>query len=240
MLRAELRPAETAQRIVAVSANEADIIREHVRRSVTVLSYPALLRPTAAPWRARQGLLFVGAAAQIDGPNGDSLVQLLNGPMQAWAAQGTRLRVAGRGTGPGGWLAAHAGPQVELVGTVADLVPLYDAALAFVAPTRYGAGIPIKVLDAARHGLPVIASPFVAVQLGWRDGEELLVARDHEDWVVAAQRLARDEPLWQGLRARALDAVQRGHGPERFASGIGEAAFGDAGGYGTTDRVPAR
>lgn len=230
-LRAELRPAESAHRVVAVSVTEAGIIGEHVRRPLVVASYPATLRPMATPWRTRRDLLFVGAAPGMDGPNGDSLLQLLAGPMPALAADGTRLRVAGRGTGARGWLAAHAGANVELLGPVADLTPLYDAALAFVAPTRFGAGIPIKVLDAARHGLPVIATPFVAAQLGWRDGGELLVAHDLEGWVRAARRLARDEVLWHDLRERALTALQREHAPERFAARIGEAAFGDANDY---------
>lgn len=225
-LRAELRPAETAHRIVAVSPAEAAIIGEHLRRPIVVASYPAQPRPPATRWRDRSGLLFVGAAAEADGPNGDSLRQLLAGPMAALSADGVRLRVAGRGTGAGGWLAAHANANVELVGPVADLSPWYDVALAFVAPTRYGAGIPIKVLDAARHGLPVIATPFVASQLGWRDGEELLVARDPQEWVGAVRRLAADEVLWQGLRERAWAALQREHAPERFTARIRDAAFG--------------
>ena len=229
LLRAELRPAELADRIVAVSSAEAAVIREHVGRPVAVLSYPAHPRPTANAWNARRALLFVGAADLPDTPNGDSLVHFLRDVMPDLAARGVRLGVAGRGTAADGWLAAHAGPQVDLLGMVGDLEPLYAAALAFVAPTRYGAGIPIKVLDAARHGLPVIASPFVAAQLGWRDREELLVARDAADWALAAGELARDPVLWQDLRACALAALERDYAPARFAACVGEVAFGDAG-----------
>ena len=229
LLRAELRPAETAHRIVAVSASEAAIIGEHVRRPMVVASYPATLQPMATPWRERRGLLFVGAAPRRTVPTATACCNCWPVPCPRLPPAARGCTWPGRGTGAGGWLEAYAGANVELVGPVADLAPLYDTALAFVAPTRYGAGIPIKVLDAARHGLPVVATPFVAAQLGWRDGEELLVAHDPDGWVRAVRRLAVDEALWHGLRERAMTALQREHAPQRFAARIGEAAFGDAG-----------
>jgi hypothetical protein len=35
----------------------------------------------------------------------------------------------------------------------------------FAAPTRYSPGIPLKVHDAAAHGLPVVRTPLMAEQL---------------------------------------------------------------------------
>src|SRR6516165_5151624 len=42
---------------------------------------------------------------------------------------------------------------VRLVGPVADLHPLYDAARVFVAPAHVAAGVPIKILEATAAGL---------------------------------------------------------------------------------------
>jgi Glycosyl transferases group 1 len=228
LLRAELLPAESARAIVAVSRPEAVLIEEIVRRPVFVASYPAHAVPTRAAWSARRDLLFVGAATGSDSPNGDSLTWFLATMMPELPA-GLRLRIAGRGTGSDGWLRSLAGPKVDLLGALGDLVPLFDSSLAFVAPTRYGAGVPIKVLDAARHGLPVIASSFIAGQLGWRDGEELLVADDAETTKRAALALMNDETLWIRLREKALAALARDHDPERFRATVRAAAFGTAG-----------
>ena len=40
-------------------------------------------------------------------------------------------------------------PAVEVVGSVDDLSPYYERARILVGPTRFGAGIPIKILEAA-------------------------------------------------------------------------------------------
>ena len=67
-------------------------------------------------------------------------------------------------------------PRITLRGMVEDIEPLYDAHRIFVAPTRYAAGMPYKVHEAASFGLPVVASELLRRQLGWQSGRDLLVA----------------------------------------------------------------
>jgi len=81
-------------------------------------------------------------------------------------------------------------------------------------PTRYAAGIPHKAHEAAAHGLPMVATPLIAAQLGWHD--ELLVGDGAANFAAACLRLHRDAVLWQALRESALRAVERDCSPAAF------------------------
>jgi glycosyltransferase involved in cell wall biosynthesis len=106
------------------------------------------------------------------------------------------------------------------LGKVEDLVPLYDRARVFVAPSRFAGGIPLKVYEAAAHGVPVVASTLIAQQLGWRHDVELLVADTPEEFAAHCLRLHDDPALWQRLRDAALHATRRDCGIPSFADSL--------------------
>jgi glycosyltransferase involved in cell wall biosynthesis len=110
-----------------------------------------------------------------------------------------------------------------VLGTVADLGPLYDRARVFIAPTRFAAGIPYKVHHAAAHGLPTVVTGLLAEQLGWRDGHELLAAGDARGFASACARVYRDEALWRTLRAGALARLETDCAWPPFAATVEEA-----------------
>jgi glycosyltransferase involved in cell wall biosynthesis len=89
-----------------------------------------------------------------------------------------------------------------------------------IAPTRFAAGIPHKVTEAAAHGVPVVLTPLLAGQLGWSEGVEALVAEGPAAFAAAVRRVHDDSDLWIQLRRAALAAVRRDHSPERFQSAV--------------------
>ena len=95
---------------------------------------------------------------------------------------------------------------MTLRGVVADLEPVYGAHRVFVAPTRYAAGIPYKVHEAASFGIPIVSTERLAGQLGWTPGDALLAApaSDPAGYAALIVALYRDEALWSRLRAGAL------------------------------------
>jgi glycosyltransferase involved in cell wall biosynthesis len=100
--------------------------------------------------------------------------------------------------------AQHSG-QIDLLGAVEDLAALFDRSRVFVAPTRYAAGIPHKVHQAASLGVPVVATFLLAQQLGWENERHLLVADSAEDFAAAVSRLFYNATLWEtfkGLSSR--------------------------------------
>src|SRR6185312_14191766 len=109
-------------------------------------------------------------------------------------------------------------PRITLRGTVADTLPLYAGHRVFVAPTRYAAGLPYKVNEAASFGLPVVATELLRGQLGWTDGEDILAApaADPARFAALIVSLHRDEALWQRIRAGGLARVARENGREHY------------------------
>jgi glycosyltransferase involved in cell wall biosynthesis len=117
-------------------------------------------------------------------------------------------------------LRKQAGAAVQFLGPVERLRSAYDSARIFIAPTRFAAGLPQKVYEAAANGLPVIVSPLLAQQLNWQHEVQCLVADTPDEWSQAIRRLHGDEQLWQQLRDRALEAVCADVSPAVFSERI--------------------
>jgi len=134
----------------------------------------------------------------------------------------TRLTVAGYVASGVSLVRFHDHPRVTLQGPVPRLEPLYDAHRVFVAPTRFAAGVPYKVHEAASYGLPVVATDLLAAQLGWRDGVELSAAPGNDPDAFAARivGLYRDEALWSRLRDACLSRLARDHDRESYERAI--------------------
>ncbi|GGA04353.1 hypothetical protein CYANOKiyG1_16690 [Okeania sp. KiyG1] len=103
------------------------------------------------------------------------------------------------------------------MGKVDDLRPFYNQARLFVAPTRYAAGIPHKVHEAAAYGLPIVTTSLIAQQLGWKHESELLVADHNVDFAQQCIKLYRDFTLWNKLRKNAIKRVEIECSPQVFS-----------------------
>jgi len=111
--------------------------------------------------------------------------------------------------------------SIKLLGKVDDLIPFYNQARLFVAPTRYAAGIPHKVHEAAAYGLPIITTSLIAQQLGWNPETELLVADDPVNFAQQCVKLYQDSTLWNQLRKNALKRVETECYPQIFSEKLG-------------------
>jgi glycosyltransferase involved in cell wall biosynthesis len=105
-----------------------------------------------------------------------------------------------------------------------DMAPLYDAHRVFVAPTRYAAGTPYKVHEAASYGLPIVASDLLCRQTGWEDGRELLAAPTTDAKRFAEQIIALygDRVRWQRIRDAALARLVAENGRDRYVTALRE------------------
>jgi len=216
----EVDLARQADAVVCVTEGEAAHYRRRGIAEVCVLGHSIDADPTAADFAARDHLLFVGAIHADDSPNADSVSwfadQVL--PRIREVAGDVELHVAGINASRA--VAGLAGRNVRLLGPVADLRPLYDSRRVFVAPTRFAAGVPIKVCEAAAHGIPVVTTTLLSSQLGWRAGEDLLVGDSADAFARACIAAYTDGPTWERLRTNALNAVATQFSRAEFASKI--------------------
>ena len=224
-MRREFQNAHICRTIIAVSTQETEMLRRFGFPDVRTIGHMRSLHSTPRPFGQRSGLLFAGAIHVMDSPNYDSLCWFVDDVLplveQALGWE-TRLTIAGY-TGPDVSLDRfRASPRVTLRGAVANMEPLYASHRVFVAPTRFAAGAPYKVHEAASFGLPVVATELLRQQLGWEDGQELLAAEatDAAGFAARIVTLYRDEALWNRLRAATQDRLGRENNEPDYAAAI--------------------
>jgi capsular polysaccharide biosynthesis protein/GT2 family glycosyltransferase len=226
LLENELRPAEIADAIVAVSDAETAILRRQFNRPVLTIGHHLPLRSLGRDPTARSGLLFVGSLRGVDSPNYDSLVWFLD---RVWPRiranrQGETLRIAGF-VEPGTSLQSLQREGVTCLGPVADLTAEYERARVFIAPTRFAAGLPFKVGEALSYGLPVVSSVLVSEQLA-QDGKTIggvaaaTVRDDGKAFAEACLRLLEDDDLWLEMQREAVKHMETCCAPSALGAAI--------------------
>lgn len=96
-------------------------------------------------------------------------------------------------------------PGIDVSGTVADVRPYYENALAMVVPLHWGSGTRLKILEAMAAGVPVISTTLGAEGLDATDGQDILIADSPEEMLAAITAL-RDSPE---LRGKLTDLGRR-------------------------------
>jgi GT2 family glycosyltransferase len=222
----ELRPAELADVIIAVSEVEARILRRELNRPLLTIGHSLPLRPLGQDPTARSGLLFVGALWDKESPNYDSLVWFIDHvwPRIRAARPEETLRIAGY-VGPQVSLGALVRQGVILLGRVSDLTQEYARARVFIAPTRFAAGIPFKVHEALSYGLPVVSSRLIAEQLA-EDGRIMgelapaTVQDDGREFADACLQLLVDNDLWRKKQQASLAYMESNCAPSALDAAI--------------------
>ena len=220
----EVTLTRAADQVLCVSAAELGVFQRHGVKSVALLGYALDVAPTTTPFAQRHGFIFFGAIHDERAPNADAVHwfvrEVLPVLRERLGQRDLRLRVAGR-VGAESILALD-GESVSLLGQVPDLAAELEAARVMVVPTRFAAGIPLKVQQAAAYGVPMVVTDLIREQLGWQPGTEFLVASDVLGFAEACARLHEDEQAWDHVRRAALERVAAECSPERFRRTIRE------------------
>jgi predicted O-linked N-acetylglucosamine transferase (SPINDLY family)/GT2 family glycosyltransferase/lipoprotein NlpI len=213
-VEAEVALAESASDVLVVSERDANHFRAAGHRT-HILSHGIALRRSAPGPAGRNGLLFVGSL-HPGTPNEDGLLWFLREVMPLLRELRPAPVLSVVGLCLSDQLAAQAGPEVKLLGPQDALETHYDAARVFVAPVRFAGGVPAKVIEAAANGIPVVASALLVRQLGWRDGVDILGAREARAFARAIARLLSDDARWQRQQWAAWEQCTLRYDPEIF------------------------
>ena len=117
-----------------------------------------------------------------------------------------RVFLVGRANAPR--IKALESTRIILVGEVDNVRPWYESCRIFVAPTRFAAGIPLKVCEAGAGGIPVVATDLVFAQLGWSGRPEFRSGTSAEDFAEACVEVYTNETLWNAIRDAELELVE--------------------------------
>lgn len=221
----EFEHGHFCQEIVTVSPSEAAVLHKFGFPHARVVGTYRPVTPTPRSFQDRAGLVFVGSLYAENTPNYDSLnwfIEEILPRVEAELGWETRLNLVGH-VAPGLALdrfLSHS--RVTWHGPVADLAPIYDACRIAIAPTRFAAGTPYKVYEAASFGVPTVITDLLLGQLGWSNEREVLAVPvdDTEGFAAAIVRLYRSEELWQRLRQGCCDRLQSEHNEDRYREAL--------------------
>lgn len=84
-------------------------------------------------------------------------------------------------------------PGIEVTGTVDDVRPYYQEAIAAIVPLKVGGGSRLKILEAMAAGVPVVSTTLGAEGLKVMPDENILIADTNEGTIDAVIRLIENE-----------------------------------------------
>lgn len=167
-----------------------------------VASTPPVAHPAGAVRQVDAArVTFVGALHWPPNAQGIAWFAQAGWPTVYAAAPHARLSIAGKAAPPALAALAASLPGVELLGYVADLTPLLAATAVFVVPLLAGGGMRVKIVDAWRWGVPVVATTVGAEGIDYTPGVELLLADSPADFAAAVLRVLGDPALGEALTA---------------------------------------
>jgi GT2 family glycosyltransferase len=205
--------------VTTVTEKEKDIFVKYGAASVHVLGNVIDPKPTPATFEERRGILFVGGVLGYPSPNEDAVHYFVNQifPLVRQSVE-CEFYIVGTNNVKAIW--DMESNYVHVIGKVEDLTPYYNRCRLFVVPTRYSAGIPLKMIEAAAYGLPAVVTPLTAEQLGWREDRDILVGHDHIDFGRKVVKLYSNPDIFYSLRQNALDRIREEYNQEKFRSNL--------------------
>ena len=228
MIAEEVSLTRTAGAVISVSAAEQQVLEDYGAQQVHLLGHALDDQPLATRCDERDQMVFLGAIQEDGAPNADALrwfsTEIMPPLRQALGSEAFRLTVIGKNQAP--TIAVLDGDTLDLLGMVDELAPALSKARVMVVPTRFAAGIPHKVHQAAMLGIPMVVTGLIAGQLGWRADADLLVADDPAAFAAACARLYKDRALWEKLRRNALARARQDCAPQAFTAKVREIVSG--------------
>lgn len=225
----ELALADGFDIVLTVNEANATLFRSAGHSDVRVLRHAVPPCKGERPHSERRDILFVGPTYSDETPNTDSVIWFVDSVLPIIRTQMQRsiaLTLAGKSNAAK--VAARADGRIDQRGPLSDLSQVYHAARVFVAPTRFAAGIPLKVYEAAAHGVPCVITSLLASQLDWQHEREALVADTPQAFAQQTMRLYDNVELWERVRTAAFDRTLRDCSADHFEQTVATIFSGTA------------
>ena len=126
-------------------------------------------------------LIFVGNMSYA--PNIDTAVRLVNDILPKLLEFNPDLTLTIAGASPSKEVLALQGPNVNVSGWIDDICDAYAKGTVFTAPLRIGTGLQNKLLEAMAMGIPSITSDLANNALKAKEGQEIFIGLNDDDYV---------------------------------------------------------
>lgn len=164
------------------------------------------------PFEKRKDIVFVGGYQHT--PNVDAVLYFVNNVMPLLRKQLPGIRFHIVGSNMPQELQALACEDIVIAGYIDDLTAYLNDIRVMVAPLRYGAGAKGKVASSMAAGLPVVASPIAVEGMGIQNAQDVLVAENDDEFVIAITKLYSDSKLWEQLSKNGLVVAEKNWGKQ--------------------------
>jgi glycosyltransferase involved in cell wall biosynthesis len=221
LVRDEIQLAFGVNSIISVSKSESKKFKEYGFNQVYTLGHSLSIKSTQNHFSARSNILFVGAIHADNAPNADSVFWFVKEVLPKIKKQlngNVNFMIVGFNTSEKILVLEKENDNVQVFGQVNDLQKFYNQSKIFVVPARFAAGIPLKLLDAAANGLPIVCTSLIASQVDWEDDIDLLVADEPTTFAEQCVKLYTQPQLWEKIRNNALRRVKLECSEDSFTS----------------------
>lgn len=230
-LQAEIEGLSHFDQLLVVSEGERQLLAAGTGHPTWCVGHSFKLVEPGATFAKGRGVCFLGSILDPAAPNLDSLHWLLDEILPKF------IQLPGCAEYPITIAGHHESslvkplyeefhkrfPSVSCVGYVNDVSRLMLEHCIFISPTRFAAGLPHKVHQAAAHGLPVVTTPLIAGQMGWVPDRDVLTAQTGSDFALAMARLIHDPALWKTISSGGRERVAKECDPNTLAEALRQA-----------------
>jgi len=163
-----------AEVVFTITKEEEKFLIEKGFNNVFTLSYTVDTDLFHFSWQKPDdnNILFVGDFSHY--PNRQAIRTLINRILPGLSDLGIKLKVVGRNTNR---IKNTIRDSAQVFSEVPDVRPYYYNTAVFVAPIFSGAGLRVKILEAALCGIPLVISPIANLGIDLADKEEAFICK---------------------------------------------------------------
>jgi GT2 family glycosyltransferase/glycosyltransferase involved in cell wall biosynthesis len=194
------------------SSVEKKLLQERSpEKSIQLVSNIVDVPGSRTPFELRRDFLFIGGFQHT--PNTDAVLFFLRKiyPTVKERLRDAKFYIIGDKAPPE--VVALAGENIVITGLQRDVRPFFESVRLSIAPLRFGAGVKGKINQSMAWGVPVVATSVAVEGMELRNGEDILVADEPENFARLMVELYKSEDLWNRIsentikKTRALYSV---------------------------------
>ncbi len=209
-------------KVVLVSNRDKDKLTSTSENQLHVLSIPLEVRKDTAEFEDRSNIVFVGPLTDPSSANVHGVKWFIDSALPLLASRlPNDAKILFVGANYPELLEQYSNnKQIEFLGPIADLTPIYNNAKVVIVPTHYSAGISLKALYGASNGVPLVATTRIANELGWSIGEDILCSDSPFNFANHVSNLYEDKDLWIKIRDSSQKRISNEYSKLNFTTNL--------------------
>jgi glycosyltransferase involved in cell wall biosynthesis len=221
--RQELGLTRAVDLTLVVSAIEKELLEAECDHEIEVRLMPTIypvIKGRPREFEGRKDILFIGGFDHA--PNVDAVLYFAREifPRVLEKIPGAKFKVIG--PDPTMEVRALESANIEILGFVPEVDPIFDRVRVSVAPIRYGAGVKGKVNQSMALGVPVVVTSIAAEGMYLVHEQSAMIADDPASFADAVVRLYTSRALWESVSANGLQNLRDHFSVEAAARPIDE------------------